>query len=77
MKHHRDTHFHRANLKNTLNSLAALYICIGTYYKLHFRYENPITEDAKLFRKLVPAADLFQFENEGRIRAGQTLPKLD
>lgn len=77
VKHRRDTQFDQANVKNTLNSLAALHICIGTYYKLHFRYINPITEDAKLFRKLVPAADLFQFENEGRIRAGQTLPKLD
>src|SRR5690606_10403456 len=77
VKHQRDTQFDQANLKNTLNSLAALYICIGTYYKLHFRYNNPITEDAKLFRKLVPAADLFQFENESRVRGAQTLPKLD
>lgn len=33
VKHHRDTHFEKANLKNTLNSLAALSLVVLYYYK--------------------------------------------
>ena len=33
IKHHRDTEYHRANLKNTLDSVAAMFICNLYFHK--------------------------------------------
>ena len=39
VKHERDSHFDEANLKNTLNSMAALLITMFYFYKLKFEHE--------------------------------------
>ena len=53
VKHHRDGEFHRANLHNTLNSVAALYV-INLYF-----YRNQA-----LSGELIPMQTLFRPSNE-------------
>jgi hypothetical protein len=53
VKHHRHTHYERANLKNTLNAVAGLFVGVLHLYK----------EKAK-FGELVPSPQLLRLEAE-------------
>lgn len=62
VKHQRDAHFHEANLKNTLNSVAALWLTIRYYYRelLSQEYVNSFLD---VSRKLQPKAQLLDGVN--------------
>ena len=61
VKHQRDTHFNEANLKNTLNAVAALSLVALYYYREVFSEVNAHTfKDAA--RRLQPASSLIEFD---------------
>ena len=62
IKHERDSHFEEANLKNTLNSMAALLISVFNYYKLKFEHESRAEIDAGVvLMKLNTQPNLMRF----------------
>ncbi|KQO40965.1 hypothetical protein ASF15_20860 [Pseudomonas sp. Leaf83] len=62
VKHERNSHFHEANLKNTLNSVAALSLVTLYYYREVFSQENAYTFK-DVTRRLQPTASLIEFDN--------------
>lgn len=63
VKHQRDTHFHEANLKNALNSVAALGLVVVQYYQDLFSVENRhLTRDT--IKRLGSTPSIMSF-NEG------------
>jgi hypothetical protein len=61
VKHNRDAHFDKANLKNTINSLAGLGLVVIYYYREVFSQENAHTFKSTLDR-LKPATSLIEFD---------------
>ncbi|MFA5669801.1 MAG: hypothetical protein WC967_11195 [Balneolaceae bacterium] len=59
VKHHRDEKFNEANLKNTLNSIAGLHVCVLYYYKKLFEMtENNVLSMKKVTFRLNPEPSL-------------------
>lgn len=63
VKHQRNDHFDKANLKNTLNALAALSVAVLYYYKELFSQEEPL-EFRDVTRKLKPETSLVEFNED-------------
>lgn len=63
VKHQRNDHFDKANLKNTLNALAALSVAVLYYYKELFSQEEPL-EFKDVTRKLKPETSLVEFNED-------------
>lgn len=61
VKHHREKKFSEANLKNTLNSVAGLYICVLFYYKKLFENQVQSNLDMRdVTIKLIPEPSLLR-----------------
>lgn len=59
VKHQRDTHFKDANLKNTLNSVAALSLVVLYYYREVFS----VDAFKEVTRRLEPKSSLIEFQD--------------
>ena len=62
VKHNRDEHFKEANLKNTLNSVAALSLVVLYYYREIFSEESAHTFK-QVTKKLQPKPSLVEFQD--------------
>ena len=62
VKHHRDIHFKKANLENTLNSLAALNIVILYYYQEQLSNVGEKHHFKDITRILIPESSLMFFD---------------
>lgn len=65
VKHERNTHFEKANLKNVLNAMAGLFI-VNIYFNYEkFRSERPeYPYDLKhTFESLIPSSNLFKLDD--------------
>ncbi len=49
VKHHRDSHFHGASLKNALNALAGLFVLLLFFYRIEGQ-EGGLSPDPSIFR---------------------------
>jgi len=66
VKHHRNTLFHKANLKNCLNALAGLYVLNLTYNYLYIKNNNndwPLYDIWNTNRELKSQLNLFSIYN--------------
>lgn len=63
VKHQRNEHFDKANLKNTLNALAALSVAVLYYYKELFSQDEPL-EFRDVTIKLKPETSLIEFSED-------------
>jgi hypothetical protein len=67
VKHHRDTGFKEANLRNALNAVSALFSLTIYHYALERRYrKHPLDSDdgrKSLLARLQPQAQLFQLRS--------------
>ena len=63
VKHHRDIHFNQANLKNTLNAMAALNIVILYYYREVFQREGKESQFKNITNELKPESSLIKFND--------------
>jgi len=64
VKHERSSYFKDANLRNALNSMAALLVIVFYYYKLKFNAIEPTAYEArKTNRMLQPKSKLFRLHN--------------
>lgn len=65
VKHHRDTEFCRANLKNAIHSVAALHILVVYYYKYDFSFRsNTAISFREVTRHLLPESPLMRLNND-------------
>lgn len=64
VKHHRDIHFNKANLKNTMNSLAALNIVILYYYREKSLHVGKKCLFKDITRFLIPEPSLLFFSDD-------------
>lgn len=65
VKHERNNYFNEANLKNTLNAMAGLYLCVFYYYKMVFSIEKNIKFNYKqTHANLSPRATLFYIDRQ-------------
>jgi len=63
VKHERNNYFSEANLKNSLNAMAALLVCIYHYYKKKFSMEHNFDfDDRQTFAHLKPNTVLFHID---------------
>jgi hypothetical protein len=64
VKHHRDAHFHDANLKNALNSLGGLFVMVFYYYRERMRKDNgAMPTERDVTRELQPEASLLRLKD--------------
>lgn len=63
VKHQRNDHYHEANLKNVLNSVAALALVTLYYYRETERQQQPDIEMKRVTQKLLPEAILVKFDD--------------
>jgi len=63
VKHQRDIHFKDANLKNTLNAVAALYVITCYYYLLAFTNGNDTNNFRNVFQELNSESEIFKLKD--------------
>lgn len=65
VKHHRDEHFTKANLKNAINAVAALHILVVYFYKYDFSLKAGISISfCQVTRDLVPESSFIRLGSE-------------
>jgi hypothetical protein len=65
VKHHRDTQFYRANLKNAINSVAALHTLVVYYYKYDFSSRSDTAISFReVTRHLLPESPLMRLNSD-------------
>jgi hypothetical protein len=68
VKHHRNTNYADANLSNTLNALAALYVLIYELMRIYKGKSDMEFSGKLIFKHLQPAQELFMLEGESMWR---------
>ena len=64
IKHHRETQYHQANLKNAYTALAGLHVVVNYYYRQKLLNQDPATKWSKVTGLLDSQLELFRFPSE-------------
>lgn len=64
VKHERNAYYHKANLKNALNAVAALLVCTSYYYLLYFTEEKNKSKLKDTFLTLGTNSDFFNLDKD-------------